>query len=192
MAKRPGHLIARRARTRRPRRHRAGAAVAGPRGVGAADGPAGEPAGSRPPARARAAAAGPCRHAGRAGGRRLLADRSMRCSPAISPRPHRVRRGARRSRASRRPTRACWCCVDPILGDAGRLYVAQETAEAIRDRLLPLADDRHAQPVRAALAHRRSAPRARGDRASGAPLGPPHGRGHLGAADARETSQRCW
>jgi len=31
-------------------------------------------------------------------------------------------------------------CVDPILGDAGRLYVAQETAEAIRDRLVPLAD----------------------------------------------------
>lgn len=30
-------------------------------------------------------------------------------------------------------------CVDPILGDAGKLYVAQETAEAIRDRLLPLA-----------------------------------------------------
>jgi pyridoxine kinase len=31
-------------------------------------------------------------------------------------------------------------CVDPIIGDAGRLYVAQETAEAIRDRLIPLAD----------------------------------------------------
>ena len=31
-------------------------------------------------------------------------------------------------------------CVDPILGDAGRLYVAQETAEAIRDELIPLAD----------------------------------------------------
>jgi pyridoxine kinase len=31
-------------------------------------------------------------------------------------------------------------CVDPILGDAGRLYVAQETAEAIRDRLIPLTD----------------------------------------------------
>jgi pyridoxine kinase len=31
-------------------------------------------------------------------------------------------------------------CVDPIVGDAGRLYVAQETAEAIRDRLVPLAD----------------------------------------------------
>ena len=30
-------------------------------------------------------------------------------------------------------------CVDPILGDAGKLYVAGETAEAIRDRLLPLA-----------------------------------------------------
>ena len=29
--------------------------------------------------------------------------------------------------------------VDPILGDAGRLYVAQETAEAIRRELLPLA-----------------------------------------------------
>jgi pyridoxine kinase len=31
-------------------------------------------------------------------------------------------------------------CVDPILGDAGRLYVTQATAEAIRDRLIPLAD----------------------------------------------------
>ena len=30
-------------------------------------------------------------------------------------------------------------CVDPILGDAGKLYVAEETAEAIRDQLLPLA-----------------------------------------------------
>ncbi len=30
-------------------------------------------------------------------------------------------------------------CVDPILGDAGKLYVAEATAEAIRDRLLPLA-----------------------------------------------------
>ena len=29
--------------------------------------------------------------------------------------------------------------VDPILGDAGRLYVAAETAAAIRDKLLPLA-----------------------------------------------------
>lgn len=29
--------------------------------------------------------------------------------------------------------------VDPVLGDAGRLYVTQETAEAIRDRLVPLA-----------------------------------------------------
>lgn len=29
--------------------------------------------------------------------------------------------------------------VDPILGDAGRLYVAEATAAAIRDRLLPLA-----------------------------------------------------
>lgn len=30
-------------------------------------------------------------------------------------------------------------CVDPILGDAGKLYVARETAQAIRDQLLPLA-----------------------------------------------------
>ena len=29
--------------------------------------------------------------------------------------------------------------VDPIVGDSGRLYVAEATAEAIRDRLLPLA-----------------------------------------------------
>ena len=31
-------------------------------------------------------------------------------------------------------------CVDPILGDAGRLLWGQETAEAIRDRLVPVAD----------------------------------------------------
>ena len=30
-------------------------------------------------------------------------------------------------------------CVDPILGDAGKLYVTEETAKAIRDQLLPLA-----------------------------------------------------
>lgn len=30
--------------------------------------------------------------------------------------------------------------VDPIIGDAGRLYVAEATAAAIRDRLIPLAD----------------------------------------------------
>lgn len=30
--------------------------------------------------------------------------------------------------------------VDPIIGDAGRLYVAQATAEAIRRELIPLAD----------------------------------------------------
>lgn len=30
--------------------------------------------------------------------------------------------------------------VDPIIGDAGRLYVPVDTAEAIRDQLLPLAD----------------------------------------------------
>ena len=30
--------------------------------------------------------------------------------------------------------------VDPVLGDAGRLYVAQATAEAIRDVLIPIAN----------------------------------------------------
>jgi pyridoxine kinase len=30
-------------------------------------------------------------------------------------------------------------CVDPILGDDGRLYVSTETAEAVRSRLIPLA-----------------------------------------------------
>lgn len=34
---------------------------------------------------------------------------------------------------------AALVCVDPILGDAGRLYVARETAEAIGRELLPLA-----------------------------------------------------
>jgi pyridoxine kinase len=29
---------------------------------------------------------------------------------------------------------------DPVIGDSGRLYVAQQTAEAIRDQLIPLAD----------------------------------------------------
>jgi pyridoxine kinase len=29
--------------------------------------------------------------------------------------------------------------VDPVLGDTGRLYISRETAEAIRDQLLPLA-----------------------------------------------------
>jgi pyridoxine kinase len=29
---------------------------------------------------------------------------------------------------------------DPVIGDAGRLYVARETAEAIRDQLVPVAD----------------------------------------------------
>lgn len=30
-------------------------------------------------------------------------------------------------------------CVDPILGDDGRLYVSRETAQAVRDALIPLA-----------------------------------------------------
>lgn len=34
---------------------------------------------------------------------------------------------------------ALYCC-DPVIGDAGRLYVEEELALAIRDRLLPLAD----------------------------------------------------
>ena len=42
-------------------------------------------------------------------------------------------------RASRRRTPRTQVVVDPILGDAGKLYVATETAEAIRDRLVPLA-----------------------------------------------------
>ncbi len=38
-----------------------------------------------------------------------------------------------------RNPRALYVC-DPVIGDAGGLYVPQETAAAIRDRLLPLAD----------------------------------------------------
>jgi pyridoxine kinase len=36
--------------------------------------------------------------------------------------------------------RAALICVDPILGDGDRLYVAPETAAAVRDKLIPLAD----------------------------------------------------
>ena len=63
----------------------------------------------------------------------------MPSSPDIFRRHSRLRSRRKRLRASRRPTPNALVCVDPILGDAGKLYVAEETAEAIRDQLLPLA-----------------------------------------------------
>ena len=63
----------------------------------------------------------------------------MRCSPAISFAGVRavVAETIARIKAVKP---SLLVCVDPILGDAGRLYVAQETAEAIRDQLIPLAE----------------------------------------------------
>ena len=54
-------------------------------------------------------------------------------------RPVGCSRGRGHLRASRQANANVLVMVDPILGDAGRLYVAEETAEAIRDELLPLA-----------------------------------------------------
>ena len=61
------------------------------------------------------------------------------CSPATSPRR---RASSPRPQAIARIKAAkpgIAVLVDPVIGDAGRLYVAQATAEAIRDALLPLA-----------------------------------------------------
>ena len=74
------------------------------------------------------------------GVRRLLGFRSMPCSPAISRPPLPWRSSRMRSAASGSANPKTVVLVDPILGDAGRLYVPGETAAAIRDRLLPLAD----------------------------------------------------
>jgi pyridoxine kinase len=50
-----------------------------------------------------------------------------------------VQAAAQAVRAIRRAAPAIPVLVDPIVGDAGRLYVAEDTAAAIRDALLPLA-----------------------------------------------------
>ena len=83
-------------------------------------------------------------------------------------------------------------CVDPILGDAGKLYVATETAEAIRDRLLPLASIAtpnlfELQWLTGASATERDeiADAARATRAA-------HSGRHLGPARRRRASPRCW
>ena len=70
-------------------------------------------------------------------------------------------------------------CVDPILGDAGRLYVAQETAEAIRDRLIPLADIATPNLFELTWLTRPARRKPGGGRASGLQAGAADGRGHL-------------
>ena len=55
------------------------------------------------------------------------------------PSPASVRAAAEAVRAIRQAAPAIPVLVDPIVGDAGRLYVAEDTASAIRDALLPLA-----------------------------------------------------
>jgi pyridoxine kinase len=56
------------------------------------------------------------------------------------PGPDSVAAAARAVRRIKQSNPQCSVLVDPILGDAGRLYVAEATAAAIRDELLPLAD----------------------------------------------------
>ena len=82
---------------------------------------------------------GACRHAGRARGRRLLAVARCRLHRLFPLARARLRQPRRRSRRIKAANPRVLVLVDPILGDAGRLYVAPETAEAIRDELLPLA-----------------------------------------------------
>jgi len=55
------------------------------------------------------------------------------------PSPQSVAAAAAAVRQIKAATPAIPVLVDPILGDAGRLYVAEATAAAIRDELLPLA-----------------------------------------------------
>ncbi len=47
---------------------------------------------------------------------------------------------ARLIEAARASNPQCLIVCDPVIGDAGGLYVPRQVAEAIRDRLLPLAD----------------------------------------------------
>ena len=168
-------------------RDRAGAAVARPRGVGAADGTAGEPAGARPAGEARPAAGGsrrPCwpRWRPTAAGRSLDAVfTGYFPSPAV-----RGRRGARRSPASRRPSRG-------IAGAASIRSSATRAGSTSRtdDRgghprpAAAAGHHRHAQPVRAAMADRRSRVDDRDDIARAArSLGPPTRRRHVGRCNA--------
>jgi pyridoxine kinase len=55
------------------------------------------------------------------------------------PSPRSVTAAADAVRGIKNAAPAIPVLVDPIVGDAGRLYVAEATAGAIRDRLLPLA-----------------------------------------------------
>jgi pyridoxine kinase len=55
------------------------------------------------------------------------------------PSPAAVRAAAEALRHIRQAAPGIPVVVDPIVGDAGRLYVAEDTAAAIRDDLLPLA-----------------------------------------------------
>ena len=82
--------------------------------------------------------------------------------------------------------------VDPVLGDGGRLYVAQATAEAIRRPARPPRQPRHAQPVRARLAHRRGCGRQRCDSSGSAEAGARQRRRHVGGGDRVRRRRHCW
>ena len=124
-------------RMRRPRRHRAGTAMAGPRGwalptVLLASRPG---LGQFAKHDLRRRISGRCSPRSK---RTAAGDRSMPSSPDISRRPSRwplaAQAIARIKAANENPV-----CVDPIWAMREKLYVARETAEAIRDQLLPLA-----------------------------------------------------
>ena len=72
-------------------------------------------------------------------GRRGLAKWAP-CSPAISGAPIRRVRSPTLSRPSRQANRRAIYLCDPIVGDSDGLFQPAAVAEAIRDRLLPLAD----------------------------------------------------
>jgi len=55
------------------------------------------------------------------------------------PTPQAVVAAAQAIRRAKQTKAEIVVCVDPVLGDADRLYVAPETAVALRDELLPLA-----------------------------------------------------
>ena len=117
----------------------------------------------------------------------------MRCSRAISPRR---KASLPRPQAIARIKAAkpgIPVLVDPVLGDAGRLYVAPGDGRGDPRRAAAARHHRHAQPVRARLADRHAtADDSAGGGAGSAAPGPADGRGHLGVGDRRPGSPRCW
>ena len=82
--------------------------------------------------------------------------------------------------------------VDPVLGDAGRLYVAAGDGRCDPARAAAPGHGRHAQPVRAAVADRHGCARHRRRGASSRAAGPRHGRGHVRCRNRRDGDDPAW